>query len=160
MKRYSVDENTILVITNEVIEKINIYRQTKRKYEAGGILLGKVRADYSEYIIEDISEPSLKDKRFRFGFIRNKNNAQRVINEAFKKSNGITHYLGEWHTHPESNPEPSSVDRELIDKSINETENVLDRIFMIILGFDGSLYIGSKIKGNGKMIEISEIEEK
>lgn len=157
MKRYKIDENTILVITEKVIEKINIYRQTKEKCEAGGILLGKVRADYSEYIIEDISEPSSKDKRFRFGFIRNKNNAQKIINEAFQKSNGIIHYLGEWHTHPECNPTPSTVDRELIDKSMNETKNVLDMIFMIILGYDGTMYVGYKRKNSNSMINILEI---
>lgn len=159
MKRYKIDDNTILIISENVIKKINIYRQTKGKCEAGGILLGRISIDYSEYIIEDISEPSLKDRRFKFGFIRNKSNAQKIINEAFKKSNGTIHYLGEWHTHPESNPIPSIIDKKLIDNIINETKNIVDIIFMIILGYDGSMYIGYKRKNGNKMSRILEIRE-
>lgn len=157
MKKYRVDENTIFTISDLVIEKINKYRQLNGMYEAGGILLGKVKIDYSEYIIDDISEPCLQDKRYRYGFIRNKDKAQKIINAAFDKSNGVIQYLGEWHTHPECNPTPSIVDRNLINNCSKEIENVSEIIFMIILGYDGSMYIGYKRRGNKKMTKIIEI---
>ncbi|WP_432404870.1 Mov34/MPN/PAD-1 family protein [Wukongibacter sp. M2B1] len=157
MKKYRIDKNTIVTISDLVIEKINKYRQLNRMYESGGILLGRVKIDYSEYIIDDISEPCSRDRRYRYGFIRNKDKAQKIINEAFDKSNGVIQYLGEWHTHPECNPTPSIVDRNLINNCSEKIENVSEIIFMIILGYDGSMYIGYKRKGNKKMTKILEI---
>lgn len=82
------------------------------------------------------------DKRGRFSFCRNKVSAQRIINKKWHESNGIENYLGEWHSHPESKPTPSYVDRNLIQQIIADSTNVFKKVFLIIVGKDKSLYIG------------------
>ncbi|WP_416188029.1 Mov34/MPN/PAD-1 family protein [Clostridium perfringens] len=156
MKKYKLKENIELIVADKVIDKINNYRQINGEKEAGGILLGRIKSDYSRYILEDISEPCNKDKRFKYSFVRNKDKAQKIINDAFYNSNGIMQYLGEWHTHPECNPKPSFCDKKLMKDSIKETKNVSNIIFMIILGYDGSMYVGHITKDKKKLVEIFE----
>lgn len=155
MKKYKIDERATVILTDRVMDKLNKYRQLEGMSEAGGILLGKIKTDYSEYIIEDISEPSKMDKRSRFSFVRNRKSAQRIINKSFKESNGIIQYLGEWHTHPQINPFPSPIDKNLLIQCSKNIENVSCTIFMIILGFDGSLFVGYTRKNNNELIDIS-----
>lgn len=144
MKTYKINENCILRLENDVLSKLNNYCQGKGMSERGGILLGKIRTDYSEYIITNISEPCNKDRMGRHYFIRNKENAQNVINEAWENSDGQVIYLGEWHTHPELLPSPSSVDIKLIKQCSIEVEHLPPYIFLIIVGEHGTLYVGSK----------------
>lgn len=52
----------------------------------------------------------------------------------FKDSNGKKIYLGEWHTHPEDYPKPSSLDKNSILKQIRGNILNSEIIFMLILG--------------------------
>lgn len=76
--------------------------------EAGGILLGHVRSEHLEII--EATEPSFWDKRFRFLFERMPHFHHRLAMKRWKESNGMVRYIGEWHTHPENYPSPSSID--------------------------------------------------
>lgn len=76
--------------------------------EAGGILLGHVRGEHLEII--EATEPSVWDKRFRFLFERMPYFHHRLAMKRWKESNGLVRYVGEWHTHPQSYPTPSSLD--------------------------------------------------
>lgn len=76
--------------------------------EAGGILLGHVRGEHLEII--EATEPSFWDKRFRFLFERMPYFHHRLAMKRWKESNGLVRYIGEWHTHPENYPSPSSID--------------------------------------------------
>jgi integrative and conjugative element protein (TIGR02256 family) len=159
MITYRIDNRSILKIEDSVITKLNQYRQDRGKSESGGILLGKIRSDFSEYIITEISEPCKKDKSGRCFFIRNKDNAQRIINQLWKSSGGQIVYLGEWHTHPELSPSPSLVDRNLIKQCSVEIEPLPPIIFLVIVGECGSLYIGCKYvnKRNSSLVELNKI---
>lgn len=143
MKTINFLDGTVLYIENSVLMKMFQYIQTRESdTEAGGILLGKQLENREEYILSDISEPKAKDKRKRFSFVRDKRSAQFVINKAWKETKGVTNYLGEWHSHPESNPIPSNTDRNLIQQVINDRSNVFTKVFLIIIGLDKSMYIG------------------
>lgn len=152
---YRINETTTLSIRAEVLDKLYKYKQANKwDKEAGGILLGRITEDLSKYEIIDISEPCSKDIRKRFSFVRNKNKAQKIINKAFKESNGIVRYMGEWHTHPELYPNPSSVDLELIN-DCSTFKHAPNMIFLIILGYQGDLYVGCKKVGQ-KLININK----
>ena len=145
---YRIKEDITLAISSDVIEKLYKYKQVnKSDNEAGGILLGRIKYDYSKYELIDISEPCNRDKRSRFSFIRNKNKAQKIINKAFKDSDGVVQYMGEWHTHPEVHPTPSSVDIKLITDCTVQ-ENIPNIIFLIIVGYEGNLYVGCSQEGS------------
>lgn len=143
MQTVFFDDGTILYIEDKVLKKIFKYAQVKPfDLEAGGVLLGKCFQNRNEYIISDVSEPSILDKRTRFNFVRSKKHAQAVINRTWKKSGGYINYIGEWHTHPETNPSPSQIDKNLLRQIISDKSNVFPKIFLLILGTNQNLYIG------------------
>jgi integrative and conjugative element protein (TIGR02256 family) len=77
--------------------------------ESGGILLGCVRGPHLEVL--EASTPTKWDRRFRYFFERLPFGHQLLADEKWTKSSGTVRYLGEWHTHPEDDPSPSSLDR-------------------------------------------------
>lgn len=76
--------------------------------EAGGTLLGPVRGEHLE--ITEATEPSFWDRRFRFLFERMPYFHHRLAMKRWKESNGLVRHIGEWHTHPQDHPTPSSID--------------------------------------------------
>ena len=143
MKAVTFFDGTILYLEEITLVKMYRYVQSKKSQnESGGILLGRQIENREEYILSDISEPTKKDKKGRFSFTRDKQSAQFVIDQKWKETNGVENYLGEWHTHPECNPTPSQIDRNLVRQVINDNSNVFTKVFLIIVGVDQSLYIG------------------
>ncbi|WP_373514047.1 Mov34/MPN/PAD-1 family protein [Persicitalea sp.] len=107
--------------------------------EAGGIILGKLIEQ--EIHAMKISAPSSLDKSSRFSFERHKLSAQIVIDFEFLNSGGETVYLGEWHTHPEKNPNPSSTDSKMVRTQYREIERPTDFLILLIQGTE-SLFAG------------------
>lgn len=94
-----------------VVARLATYRQTRpRQHEAGGVLLGRHLLDSGDIVVDDISEPMPGDTRSRFGFRRQQKSHQIRVDNAWLASRGTCVYLGEWHTHPEPDPTPSSTD--------------------------------------------------
>lgn len=77
--------------------------------EAGGILLGSVHGTHM--LIEQATVPTTRDKRFRYLFERMPFGHEAIALARWTASQGTIRYLGEWHTHPENNPTPSTLDR-------------------------------------------------
>lgn len=136
-------DGTVVDICKHVITKIHKYEQNRIwKSEAGGVLVGKKHITSEHYTITDISTPTVYDKRSRFSFVRDVRSAQPFINKKWEESNGITNYVGEWHTHPEAIPTPSSVDVNLIKQVVSDKTSPFTKVFLIIYGLDHTLYIG------------------
>lgn len=76
--------------------------------EAGGILLGHVRGPHLEII--EATEPTFWDRRFRFLFERSSRRHHAIAKRRWADSGGLIRYIGEWHTHPQVYPRPSSTD--------------------------------------------------
>lgn len=84
--------------------------------EAGGILLGFRRDPHIE--VTEATIPSRRDLRQRHGFTRRCPSHQHAASRAWHDSSQLIDYVGEWHTHPESHPSPSGIDRtELLRRS-------------------------------------------
>jgi integrative and conjugative element protein (TIGR02256 family) len=88
------------------------YRQCEPSApEAGGVLLGRYISDSADIVIDAVTVPQDGDLQARSRFFRARKRHQALIDGAWNESNGTVTYLGEWHTHPESVPHPSWVDR-------------------------------------------------
>jgi integrative and conjugative element protein (TIGR02256 family) len=59
-------------------------------------------------VVDSITTPQPTDVRTRFTFDRNGEH-QRLINESWECSAGTCSFVGDWHTHAELYPAPSSV---------------------------------------------------
>lgn len=133
-------------LSKEVISIFKNYVQNDiKKPESGGIITGNVYENKIEVL--NCSEPSRLDQRSRYNYNRSHKSAQIYINEKFEKSEGKEIYLGEWHTHPEDAPIPSTTDIKSFNKTLNKNRLNSDIHFMIIVGIK-TVYIG--IYKNGK----------
>ncbi len=123
-------EKIEILINRSVFNIIEKFKQTSKKAnEAGGILLGQV-TDEKVYILK-VTTPNKFDKASRYSFDCNKDAAQVIINYEFTNSGQKTIYIGEWHTHPENYPNPSGVDKRMIDNQY--FKNKLNEPFLILL---------------------------
>jgi len=139
--KYKINEELTLEFTPGVLADLNKYRQFGKRKEAGGILLGQVFDD--RVLIDEITLPSIWDRAGKLFFIRNVRKAQKEVNKTWVKSGGKRIYLGEWHTHPEVNPTPSSDDKKLILNMLKDTKMEIDFLFLVIVGLDDlDLYVG------------------
>jgi integrative and conjugative element protein (TIGR02256 family) len=97
--------------------------------EAGGLLFAKIGR--SEVEVLSITKPSLWDMRTRFGFRMNKKHRQKQIDKHYEQG---LHFIGQWHTHPEPWPKPSSVDLNSMDEMTSLSEHALYGFIMVIVG--------------------------
>lgn len=118
-----------VLIEPEVLARLSIYRQLRpRDPESGGILLGYRRGEHLHVV--DATEPHPRDRRSRFGFHRKESYHQSMAVRKWTESGQKMDYLGEWHTHPEQLPTPSSTDiRSWLDITDNKTNPM---VFLII----------------------------
>lgn len=127
-----------LLIEPGPLAVINQYRQDHQsKPEAGGILLGYRREGHLHITMATAPQPS--DRRMRFWFSRSTKHHQQEALRQWTASNAEVDYLGEWHSHPESSPSPSSLDTAEWRKIACGRTNPM--VFMI-LGWSGELWVG------------------
>lgn len=106
---FTDDFGSLLVIMPSVVNKLLSYRQIDSlKNESAGVLIGERRE--SHIVVREISEPGEGDIRRRCFVDRRGLQHQAAVDEAFARSSGTLQYLGEWHTHPEDQPTPSTID--------------------------------------------------
>jgi integrative and conjugative element protein (TIGR02256 family) len=112
MSSWATDDRKVLLHLSEAA--INTFSQHVQAdgadCEAGGLLLGSVHG--SHMLIEEATTPTAWDKRFRYFFERMPFGHEAIALARWTSSQGTIRYLGEWHTHPEDYPSPSSLDRE------------------------------------------------
>lgn len=114
----------------EILEKFTQYKSTD--HEAGGIILGKI-IDNQINILK-LTIPTSLDRSSRTNFERNKLSAQIILDYEFHNSNGQLIYLGEWHTHPESNPTPSKTDLQMLKRQFENNSLNTDFLLLFIKG--------------------------
>lgn len=101
------------------------------KSEAGGVLLGRFIISSNDVIIDRITIPMRGDKQSRFSFFRSAERHQQQITNSWLLSSGTCNYLGEWHTHPESDPHPSNLD--IANWKQKLKNDVFDSAFLLFL---------------------------
>lgn len=109
----------------------------KRLREAGGVLLGRYLLHTDDVVVDQITVPLKSDLRTRSGFVRGTMGHQEVVNRVWEASNGACHYLGEWHTHPEAKPSPSSIDTANWRRLLLHYRADPDPLYFVIVGTQG-----------------------
>jgi integrative and conjugative element protein (TIGR02256 family) len=141
-----------ILIARSILNLIEKFKQTsKNANESGGILLGQVTDD-KVYILK-FTTPNKFDKASRYSFDCNKDAAQVIIDYEFINSERKTIYIGEWHTHPENYPNPSGVDKRMIDNQYFKNKLNEPFLILIIQGLKG-LYVAIF---NGKKLEETKL---
>lgn len=130
-----------VLIHLNVIAQLKSFRQLNRgDSEACGLLLG--RSYNNAFEITSFTPPQLTDKRSRFNYVRSTHGHMELAIETWERSNGLIGYLGEWHSHPERIPIPSSKDLAEA-KRITEQNNF--PVVGLIVGYEyGCVFITTK----------------
>ncbi|MDP3659569.1 Mov34/MPN/PAD-1 family protein [Phenylobacterium sp.] len=76
--------------------------------ESGGVLLGTVHE--RGLLVTVATTPTRLDRQLRYLFERLPFGHRAVAKRKWRQSAGTTRYIGEWHTHPQDIPVPSSID--------------------------------------------------
>jgi len=137
-----------IIIARSVLNLIERFKQTNNKdNESGGILFGQV-TEKEVYILK-VTPPNKFDRASRYSFDCNKDAAQVIINYEFLNSGQKTIYIGEWHTHPENYPNPSGVDKMMIDNQYFKNKLNEPFLILIIQGLKGlyvAIFDGKKLE--------------
>ena len=128
---YKITESgQLLILTESVLNHLHEHRQVKASQsEAGGQLFAKFDSEIIRITLA--TGPRRSDKRSVFGFVPNRLAERREIKARFRQG---LHFVGDWHTHPQSVPMPSTTDVESITDTFRQSRHGLAGFVMIILG--------------------------
>lgn len=144
---FLVPDAVELTLTEPVLDHFAANRQdSPDAKEAGGQLFAQIEG--SRWSIVRATGPRRSDWRSRFGFRPDRRAERAEIQDLFALG---LHYVGDWHTHPEAHPTPSSSDLASMDDLVTRSTHELPGFLMIIVGTDPgrfglwlSLHTGAK----------------
>lgn len=120
----------ILVLTDEVLAHFRLQRQTRPWHrEAGGQLFARFDAD--RILLVEATGPRPSDRRCRMSYLPDRVAEQQEIDERFPQG---LHFVGDWHTHPEDRPSPSTVDLRSTADGFWRSRHSLHAFLMVIVG--------------------------
>lgn len=123
-----------LIFVETAVQQMLEFRQRSWWHaEAGGVLLGRHLLDSDILVVDEVSTPQKSDRRSRFGFFRSKRHEAIARNRWAEQMNTMA-YLGLWHTHPEADPVPSSVDLRDWQQAVSQDTFDGSRLFFPIVG--------------------------
>ena len=119
-----------LIFSKGVVEHFISHQQRRRwQREAGGQLFA--RFDGNEIIVEDCTGPRRSDRRTRNAFRPDRRAERQEIEERFEQG---LHFIGDWHTHPEDYPQPSSLDLHSVSEMFVKSNHALNGFVLVIVG--------------------------
>ena len=118
-----------IIFSKTVIGALLSFQQLQNTdFESGGLLLGYVRGNHFD--VRYITTPYEKDIQARCYFERKDKKHIRIMRKYLRESREEICYLGEWHTHPEDYPNPSSIDTS--EWSVIRSKREYSVVFLII----------------------------
>jgi integrative and conjugative element protein (TIGR02256 family) len=123
-----------LILVSEAVVQMQAFAQ-KRWWnsEAGGVLLGRHLLDSHDVVVDRVTTPQKSDRRSRYSFFRSRRHED-LARECWEDQSNTMAYLGLWHTHPEADPTPSSVDRNDWSQAVSRDAYEGSRLFFPIVG--------------------------
>lgn len=120
----------VLILTDPVVEHLRRHRQ-RRLYqrEAGGQLFA--RFDGGRIMIEEATGPRRTDRRTCTSYVPDRRAEQSEILERHWRG---LHYVGDWHTHPETLPGPSRPDASSIAECVAKSKHDLNGFVLVVVG--------------------------
>lgn len=106
---WQINSGCYLYIEQVVIDTISSFKQVSiNSKEAGGLLIGYFKPPHLH--VTNLTTPMPKDKASRTQYCREDIGHVKQLKSLYNTSHGKINLIGEWHTHPEKTPNPSSID--------------------------------------------------
>ncbi|HSV45168.1 MAG TPA: Mov34/MPN/PAD-1 family protein [Ramlibacter sp.] len=123
-----------LIFVPRAVEQMQAFAQLRWwNAEAGGVLLGRHLLDSHDVVVDEVTTPQASDRRSRFSFFRSRRH-ETLARERWQMQSSTMAYLGLWHTHPESDPTPSGIDRNDWSQAVSRDTYEGNRLFFPIVG--------------------------
>ncbi|RZK45196.1 MAG: hypothetical protein EOO61_00820 [Hymenobacter sp.] len=130
---WSTDKEFGLVISHEQLKEISILCIKAGSHETGGILIGGYSENRACASITQITGPAQDSRSGRSWFIRGTFGLQKLIDRLWKQDR--QYYLGEWHFHPDAQPNPSAQDiAQMKSIAFSQTYNCPEPLLLIMGG--------------------------
>ncbi|HEY8270977.1 MAG TPA: Mov34/MPN/PAD-1 family protein [Pseudobdellovibrionaceae bacterium] len=130
----SADKSYGVVLKSVALEVILVECRKSKKTETGGILIGKYSDDHNCALVYEISGPPRDSIRSATSFERGNQGLKDLLSGRFKDPG--YYYLGEWHFHPFSSPEPSGRDLSQIKDIATSALYKCPEPILLIIGGD------------------------
>lgn len=150
----SVDNKFSVELNDEILDNIHHECITAKNKETGGILIGKHSED-GMTIISDVTGPPKGSKQGRCTFERAPADLNKILQDIWDLG---YRYVGDWHFHPNSSPQPSMVDDMQLKKFANDKKlNCHEPILLIIGGNqDKGWELSAHVYTKGRKISLVE----
>ena len=120
----------MLIFGDSVIEHFRRYRQLRWWHrEAGGQLFARFVGP--QVLIERATGPRRTDLRTRWSYVPDRRAEQREIDELHEQG---LHFVGDWHSHPERRPRPSTPDHRSIAECVCRSTHNLNGFILVVVG--------------------------
>lgn len=130
-------------LDQNLVNKLLSYQQIKdNDFENGGILMGELYPKSNRIKITHILVCE-HSKNSKYALELNIKCLQKQMEKIWDESNGTITYLGDWHTHPESNPKPSYIDYKTFVKNYFVSTFEQNVLLYMILGNNKSIWFKS-----------------
>ncbi len=130
------EKQASVTIKKELVEFMQQLIQENPKNETGGILAGH-RDEKGDIIITHASDPGPKAIRLPTKFEKDVAYCQGFLDNLYLESNKKVVYVGEWHSHPSENNQPSGTDIKSLSDIAMQKEYLTDNPAMIIFSNKG-----------------------
>lgn len=128
----SADNRFSVEINDRILNSIKSECIKVNNKETGGILIGKYSEDNSNAIISSVTGPPKDSKQKKCAFERGVIGLNSIIDYNWDLG---YYYLGEWHFHPNTSSQPSTIDNKQMKKfAMNKSLKCPEPILLVIGG--------------------------
>jgi len=130
------DKKIQITITKDSLSFMQDLVSENSSIETGGVLAGEID-DSGNLIITNVSGPGPNAIKTEFKFEKDVKFCQNFLDGIYLESNQKIVYVGEWHSHPNSNNNPSSRDIASLSEIAIQSNYLTERPAMIIFSNSG-----------------------
>ena len=130
------DKQVSVNVNQEALDFIQGLIKGNPKIETGGVLAGYIEAN-GDVVITNASEPGPKALKLATKFEKDVEFCQNFLDKLYIESNKKVVYIGEWHSHPSENNQPSGTDIKSLSAISHQKEYLTENPTMIIFSNKG-----------------------
>lgn len=105
--------------SSDVLRDIRDLAMEKAPLETGGCFAGYYDSDSNDVVITDVIGPGPRAVHMRMRFVADRKFHDEMLEELWQRSNRITRYVGDWHTHPGGGSGLSFTDRAFMKHALH-----------------------------------------
>lgn len=121
-------------VSNGVLDQLRNVAEGKTPLETGGLLVGYWSADNNNVVVTEMVGPGPGAKHRKMTYKPDYDFHQQEMNRIYNESEGVSTYLGDWHSHPKSTSHLSFLDKRALRNIARFPDNYIDLPIMLVLG--------------------------